>query len=145
MKDRIFIDSNIWIYLFVHQDNPKSKVSRQFIVENYNKNILVISYQAINEVSNVLKGKGFSETDIRFVIENMSDYCNIYDYSKDIVIFASELREKHSVSFWDSHIVASALMAQCNVLASEDMQDNQKIENLTIANPFRQEFIGMNK
>lgn len=50
---------------------------------------------------------------------------------------ASELREKHSYSFWDSLIVASALQINAAILYSEDMQHGTIIDNrLKIINPF---------
>ena len=39
-------------------------------------------------------------------------------------------------SFRDSLIVAAALEARCKVLYSEDLQDGQEIESLTVVNPF---------
>ena len=40
-------------------------------------------------------------------------------------------------SFYDSLIVAAALEAGCTRLYSEDLQHGQRIQNLTIENPFR--------
>jgi predicted nucleic acid-binding protein len=137
MTDKVFVDSNVWVYLFTNEDNAKSKIAERFILENSLNHILVISYQVINEVTNVLKKKGFGENQIRFVIENMAKICAIQDYSKDIMLLASTLREKHAFSFWDSLIVASASIAQCRYLASEDMQDGQVISKTTIKNIFK--------
>ena len=81
MIDKIFVDSNVWVYLFSNEDNVKCKIAENFITENISKNILVISYQVINEVSNVLKKKKFNESGIRLVIENMAKICVIQDYS----------------------------------------------------------------
>lgn len=51
---------------------------------------------------------------------------------------ASELREKYSLSYWDSLIVASALTADCEILYSEDMQDGLRVEQrLDIVNPVK--------
>ena len=136
MMNKIFVDSNVWIYLFADEDNPKCKIAEKFIASNAATNIIVISYQVINEVCNVLKRKKFTEPDIRLVIENMAKICVIQDYSKDIALSASRLRENHSFSFWDSHIVASAIIAKCNCLTSEDMQDGQNINGVTIKNIF---------
>ena len=136
MIDKIFVDSNVWIYLFADGDNPKCNLAEKFIAGNAASNIIVISYQVINEVSNVLKRKNFAEPDIRLVIENMAKICVIQDDSKDIALFASNLREKHSFSFWDSHIVASAITASCKYLTSEDMHDGQMINGVSIKNIF---------
>jgi len=99
--------------------------------------ILVISYQVINEVTRSLKKKGVSEPNIRSIIESLAKICVIQDFSKDIVLLASHIRENHSFSFWDSQIVASALTAQCTLLASEDMQYGFIIEGLLIKNIFK--------
>ena len=136
MKDRIFIDSNVWVYLFSADDDDKRNVAEQFIKTNGSDNILIISYQVINEVSNVLIKKKFSEPNIRNLVALMTKICVIQDYSKDIVLLASDLREKHFFSFWDSQIVASAMTAKCKFLASEDMQDGFTIDGMTIRNIF---------
>ena len=92
MIDKIFVDSNVWIYLFADVNNPKCKIAEKFISDNAITNIIVISYQVLNEVCNVLNKKKFTEPDIRLVIENMAKICVIQDYSKDIALSASNLR-----------------------------------------------------
>ena len=49
---------------------------------------------------------------------------------------AVSLHRRWRFSFYDSLIVAAALVSKCNVLYSEDFQDGQEIESLTIVNPF---------
>jgi len=139
MTDKVFVDSNIWLYLFLKEDENKFKRAEKFIYEKGNKNILIISFQVINEVTNVLRRKGFLESDIRAVIEQLSRICIVQNYSKDIVISASHLREENNFSFWDSHVVASAIVSGCCLLASEDMQDGQTINRTTIINVFKSE------
>jgi len=138
MKDKIFIDSNIWIYLFASDDISKNELARNFITDNSAKgNILVISYQVINEVGSVLKRKkGFSEAKIQFVIDTMLDLCVIQDFSREIIIKASMLRDKIRVSYWDSIIIATAIESGCQSLTSEDLQNGQKIQGITIVNIF---------
>jgi predicted nucleic acid-binding protein len=63
--------------------------------------------------------------------------CTVQGYSKEIVLLASFLREKNMFSFWDSHIVASALTANCQYLISEDMQGNQVIDGMILKNIFK--------
>lgn len=49
-----------------------------------------------------------------------------------------ELAERYGLSIYDAMIAASALLARCKALLSEDMQDGQIIEgSLKIRNPFR--------
>ena len=138
MIEKIFVDSNVWVYLFTSSDESKNTVARSFIAENsLNNNIMVISYQVLNEVAAVLKNKKkFSEEKIRFVIETMLDLCVLQDFTKNILLKASVLRDEHRFSYWDSLIVATASEARCNKLSSEDMQHGRDISGLTIYNIF---------
>lgn len=136
MLDRIFIDSNIWIYLFVPEDDKKSEITREYISNNVNNHLFVISHQVINEVCSVLKKKSFTENEIRQVASDMTGLCEVCSNSDDIIFLASEIREMHSFSFWDSLIIANALVADCTLLVSEDMQNGRTIGKLLIKNIF---------
>ena len=138
MKEKIFVDSNVWIYLFTSNEVSKNTIARNFITENsLNNNILIISYQVLNEVAAVLKiKKKFSEEKIRFVIETMLNLCVVQDFTKNILLKASALRDEHNFSYWDSLIVATAAEANCNKLYSEDMQHRQAVSGLIIHNIF---------
>jgi len=138
MIEKIFVDSNVWVYLFASSEESKNAVARKFIAENsLNDNIMVISYQVLNEVAAVLKNKKkFSEEKIRFVIETMLDLCVLQDFTKNILLKASFLRDEHRFSYWDSLIVATASEARCNKLSSEDMQHGRDISGLIIHNIF---------
>ena len=47
-----------------------------------------------------------------------------------------EIQARYGLSFYDSLIVAAALEFNCSRLYTEDMQHKQRIETLTIENPF---------
>jgi len=138
MKDKIFVDSNIWIYLFTSDDVSKNELARDFITDNTAKgNIFVITYQVINEVAAVLKRKKkFDEEKIQFVVDTMLDLCVIQDFSREIIIKASVLRDKMLVSYWDSLIIAAAIESGSKFLTSEDLQNGQKIQGIIIVNIF---------
>ena len=48
-----------------------------------------------------------------------------------------EIQRRHHFSFWDSMIVAAARAQGCDVLWSEDMDDERIVEGMRVANPFR--------
>ena len=49
-----------------------------------------------------------------------------------------EIVERYGLAVYDAMIVASALLAGCGTLLSEDMQDGQVLDGrLTVSNPFR--------
>jgi predicted nucleic acid-binding protein len=51
MTDKIFIDSNVWCYLFIKEEHEKYKISEKFIYEKADNSVFVISYQVINKVT----------------------------------------------------------------------------------------------
>ena len=70
------------------------------------------------------------------MIESITSICLIQDISKEVCLLASTLRERHSLSFWDSIIVATAKTAGCSSLISEDMHDGLVLDKLRIKNIF---------
>jgi predicted nucleic acid-binding protein len=137
MTNKLFIDSNIWVYALSEQSDEREQKARAFINGVITDSHPVISYQVVNETMRVLKKLGKSEAELRQFIEGLFDACEIVGFTKEAALFASELRETMSVSYWDSQIIASAYLANCTTLISEDMQDGALIRGrLTIKNIF---------
>jgi predicted nucleic acid-binding protein len=57
--------------------------------------------------------------------------------SKDLFNNALRIHDEYKFGFYDSLIVAAALESQSDILYSEDLQANQKVESIQIVNPFR--------
>jgi len=130
-----FIDTNIWLYAFIEADDTtKSGIARALI----QKSEPVISIQVINEVCiNLLRCANFTEDQISQLIESFYEKCRVVELTESGLLIASQLRQRYSLSFWDSTIVATALNAGVSVLYSEDMQHGLTIEGrLQIRNPF---------
>jgi len=136
MKDKVFVDSNVWLYLFLPFETNKNKIANEFILEKASQSIF-ISYQVINEVTNQLLRNKLDENKVKVCIEYIYEICTIHNFSKEIIMLASTLRERYTFSFWDSIITASALNSGCNTLVTEDMHDGLKIENMIIKNIFK--------
>jgi len=133
---RCFIDTNVWLYAFV-ESNGASK--REIAKALASRQDIAISTQVINETCvNLLKKAALPETTIRQLVTAFYEKYAVTDIDRSTLLMASELREKYSLSFWDSMIVASALRSGCEVLYTEDMQDGLEVEGrLTIVNPFK--------
>ncbi len=99
---------------------------------------IVISTQIINEMCvNLIKKMAFSEIEIQNLIASLHWKYSVFELSQDILLKASQIRNIHSFSFWDSIVVASALDCDAEYLISEDMQDGFLLESrLKIMNPF---------
>lgn len=130
-----FIDTNIWLYAFIEADDTtKSGIARTLIQESES----VVSVQVINEVCvNLLRRANFTEDQISQLIESFYEKCRVVELTESGLLIASQLRQRYSLSFWDSTIVATALNAGVPVLYSEDMQHGLAFEGkLQIRNPF---------
>jgi predicted nucleic acid-binding protein len=131
-----FVDTNIWLYAFiVGQDAVKS--AKAHAVINQHANDIIISTQVINEVCvNLLKKAKFPEADIKPIIESFYARYQVAELHQNVLLKASDLRDKYKFSYWDSILAATALMSGASILFSEDMDTSLVIEQvLQIANP----------
>ncbi len=129
-----FVDSNIWLYAFMEgQDADKTALAQNLVRRGY----LVVSTQIINEVCvNLVKKAKLEEARIQNIIEDFYLKYTVVRLDKDILLKASELRERYKFSYWDSLVVACALAADASVLYSEHMDTSLVIEGrLRITNP----------
>jgi predicted nucleic acid-binding protein len=53
-----------------------------------------------------------------------------------LVLAASELEERHTLSFWDAVVVEAARRAGATRLVTEDLQPGRDVGGGTVENPF---------
>ena len=53
-----------------------------------------------------------------------------------LIVAASQLKERHGLSFWDALIVEAARRAGATRLVTEDLQSGRRLAGLLIDNPF---------
>ena len=102
MHDKYFFDSNIWLYLFLEKGSRKSLIAKQYIEKSVLNNQIVISWQVINEISVNLLKKGFTEQQVFSIVEWLYKIATIQDFTQEMLLKASSLREQYSISYWDS-------------------------------------------
>lgn len=134
MSVKCFVDSNIWLYAFMESRDNKFTLARQLI----QRDGVCISIQVLNEVCrNLLRKANYSEDELKETIQQFTQHTQIHLLSVADSLQASQLREDYALSYWDSLVVAAALAEGCHILYSEDMQHQQRIDSLTIINPFK--------
>nr|VFK39357.1 MAG: Predicted nucleic acid-binding protein, contains PIN domain [Candidatus Kentron sp. TC]VFK56522.1 MAG: Predicted nucleic acid-binding protein, contains PIN domain [Candidatus Kentron sp. TC] len=134
---RCFLDTNIWLYAFITGQDPRKTRKAKYLLATARE--IVLSTQVINKMCvNLLRKAIFTEREIRELIEDPYDAYLVVELDRAIHLKASELRERAQFSFWDSTIVANALLSGAPILYSEDMQDGYVVEGkTTIVNPFK--------
>ncbi|XDD52262.1 PIN domain-containing protein [Leptospira sp. WS92.C1] len=139
MKDKIFLDTNLFVYNFDTVDLTKQKRSKEIISTALSTTNYLISYQVIQEFSNVALKKfqvPLKSKDLELYLQKvMFPLCSVY-YTNENILKAIEIRDKYKLSFYDSILIGSALEANCKTLLSEDFQDGLSIYGMRIVNPF---------
>lgn len=135
MKDKAFIDTNIFIYLYSSDEQEK----KALCISEIKKFKCVTSTQALNELSNVFTRRWkLQSQDISNVINEISLFCEISLIEIKTIDKALALHDKYGFSYYDCLMLASALLCGCKYILSEDMQHNQKIDDaLQIVNIIR--------
>lgn len=93
--------------------------------------------QNLGELFHVLTRKGFkSASEAKGIVEELAASFETIGIDQPNVLKALEIHEKYGYAYWDSLLIATALLNQREILYSEDMQDGQIIEEvMTIVNP----------
>lgn len=127
-----FFDTNVLLYLLSAQP-AKADRAEELIASGG-----VVSVQVLNEFAAVATRKlQMSWPEIRDFLAPIRAICKVDPLTAETHDRALDLAERYGFSFYDAAIVAAALLADCTILYSEDMQHGQLIDRqLKIQNPF---------
>lgn len=130
---RFAVDSNVITYLF-SADAAKADRAESILLTDPQP---VISTQVMNEVTLVLRREmGLEWSEINALMSDVEEFCEVVPLTLDIHKEARSIAEHYGFQFHDACIVASALVEQCEVLYTDDMQHGQVIyDRLTVINP----------
>jgi predicted nucleic acid-binding protein len=137
MKDgKAFLDTNIVTNIVLYAVDSKAP-EKQAIARKLLRAGQSISTQVVNEVCHSCIRKNLiPKAYLRRILLLLYRGQNVVPLTQADFLKALELEEKHKFHYYDALIVASALQAKASVLYTEDLQHRQKIESLTILNPF---------
>jgi predicted nucleic acid-binding protein len=138
---RYFLDTNVLAYTFDPRAPAKQSRATDLVRRAVERREGVISFQVVQEFFNVALH--------RFPVPFTTDECTLYlrqvlaplcevPSSLELYSTALDLRERWRFSFYDCLILAAALSAGCDRLFTEDLQHGQKIQQLTVIDPFRE-------
>ncbi|MDX2188545.1 MAG: PIN domain-containing protein [Bacteroidota bacterium] len=133
MNSNICLDTNILIYLFDSNNIKKREIAENLIIEN-----ALISFQSVSEFINV------SSRLLKYSKREILKDCNKIILNLEVIPFTNQILSKaellifkYDFQIFDSIIIASALSSECEILYSEDFQNEMLIEGkLKIINPF---------
>ena len=138
MSGEAFLDTNIFVYMFDETDDIKRRQAEQLVRRSIETGTGRISYQVVQETLNVATRRlGFSYSDSRTLLADVLAPLWTVHPSRELYERGLALCDRFGFSFYDSMIVAGAVESGCVRLYSEDLQHGQRIQSLTIEDPFR--------
>ena len=127
-----FFDTNVVLYL-VSGDSAKADVAEATLARGGH-----VSVQVLNEFASVARRKaGMSWSEIGEVLGHVRQVCTVHPLLVETHERGLDLAERYGLCLYDALIVASAALAGCRVLYSEDLQAGQRFDgNVVVRNPF---------
>jgi predicted nucleic acid-binding protein len=136
MNADVFLDTNILVYAFDQTAPSKRDIVRTLI---RGESDWVISWQVVQEFCSVALHKFASplrDDDLRDTLDFiLLPHCRVMP-TADLYRQAVAIHSQTRYRFYDSLIVASALVSGVRMLYSEDLQHGREIGGLRIENPF---------
>jgi predicted nucleic acid-binding protein len=131
-KTDCFFDTNILVYAL---STERAKAERSIKLMDIGG---TISVQGLNEFTLVARRKYRLDWPlVRARLQDLRDILTVVPVTVDTHQRGIEISERYGFGVYDSMIVAAAQLSGCTTLYSEDMQDGQVIDGLTICNPYK--------
>ena len=138
MSDRVFLDSNVLVYLFDADTPDKQSRSRALLDNLAQDSFLVVSTQVLQEfyvsVTRKLK-RPLAPEEAAEATRSLAVY-SVVQVDVPLIFRAIELSQRETVSFWDALIIRAGMESACKRLLSEDLQHGRIFDDTRIENPF---------
>ena len=139
MSNTYFVDTNIIVYSKDATEPEKQPIAAQWMERLWIERSGRISTQVLNEYYVTVTRKldpGLPPKEAWRYMEALFIWQPV---PLDIPVLqkARVIERRYGVSWWDALIIGAALVSQCNMILSEDMQDGMKYDRAVIQNPFR--------
>lgn len=139
MSDRVFLDTNILVYLFDTDEPAKQRQVREFISRHAPQRRLILSTQVLQEFYVCVTRKlatPLHQDEALLAVQRLAAW-PVVQIDTHLIILAITRSRTAKLSFGDALIVEAAIAGGATHLYTEDLQDGQMLEDMQIANPFK--------
>jgi len=140
MNAKTFVDTNVLVYAHDLDAGEKHEIAIGVVSDLWESGNGVISTQVLQELYVTLTRKVPShpkKSQVRRILNNYLTW-DLAVNNGQTILQASEIEENYNISFWDAMIVSAAYSKNAAILLTEDLNEGQLIEGITIVNPFKQ-------
>ncbi len=138
MHDRIFVDTNVLIYAHDLDAGDKHAIASDILRDLWSTRLGMLSTQVLQEFYvNVTRKipSSLARPVARRIVRSYFAW-PVEILAPALILRASDIEERHQLSFWDALIVTAALAGGAGKLLTEDLNPGQTLEGLLIENPF---------
>jgi len=137
MNADVFIDTNVLLYTV--DEDPASASKRQraeqlLLSERWGWSVQVAAEFFVNATSAKRPFK-LSAVDAAALVETWLAFPTA-DLTPALFRAAVDLHQRFQLSYWDAAILAAARQMGCHTLFSEDLNEGQNYDGVTVVNPF---------
>lgn len=133
-----FVDTNVLVYA-VDTAETRRVAARERLDALWASRSGVLSTQVLQEfyvVSTRKLAKPLSRRSGREIVDAFRAWPTV-TVDINVILAASQLEERHRLSFWDALIIEAARVAGATTLLTEDLQHGSRVAGVRIEDPFR--------
>jgi predicted nucleic acid-binding protein len=133
-----FVDTNVLVYALDEDQGKRHETARALVENLWESEQGVLSTQVLQELYVTLTRrlrKPMTRPRARAIVERYATWPT-HQVTTDDILAASELEQRHSLSFWDALIVVAAQRLRASRVVTENMQPDRAFGGVRISNPF---------
>jgi predicted nucleic acid-binding protein len=133
-----FVDTNVLLYSVstAREEKAKRVAARRLLDEDD----LALSVQVLQEfyvqATRSTKPDRLTHDQASSLVEAFLRF-PVHELTRPLLLASLEARKRYAISYWDAAIVEAARTLGCATVLSEDLNDGQDYDGVTVENPFR--------
>jgi predicted nucleic acid-binding protein len=138
MNAEVFVDTNVLLYSIDEDAASASKRERAqqlLLSERWGWSVQVAAEFFVNATS-AKRPFRLAAADAAALVEAWFAFPTV-ELTPALFRAAVRVRERFELSYWDAAILAAAKQLGCRVVFSEDLNDGQDHDGVTVVNPFK--------
>jgi predicted nucleic acid-binding protein len=135
---REFVDANVLVYAFDASAGKKKTAAERLIARLWETRLGCVSVPVLQEFFVAVTRKVAQPLSVDDAVDRIREFSawNVFAPRTDDVLGAIALHKQVQLSFWDAMVVQAAAELGCELLWSEDLNNEQVIRGVRIRNPF---------
>lgn len=141
MTGPVFVDTNVLVYVRDATEPAKQRRAASWMTQLWDSGAGRLSYQVLQEYYVLLTAKLDPPRRTEDAREDVRSLLAWRPLPTDHTTIerAWDLRDRFALSWWDALIVSAALASGARHLLTEDLQDGQEFDGLSVVNPFERD------